>query len=323
MSESRSVVVADRLAAIPAFSMDENALVATMGNSIYPGAKPDSIRLVVNYCRANVLDPFQKPVHIVPMSRKTDRKGQDGKWIYEDIDTIMPGVGLYRIQAARTGEYGGISEPEFGPMVQRKLGAVDIEFPEWCKVTVRRIVGGRLVDFVAVEYWLENYASKSRYDLDPNAMWKKRPRGQLAKCAEAQALRKGFPEVGAAPTAEELEGKWVDSEGDAAPPPAPAAKAQPRAKSEVAQGQVMDVDPTTGEVTPPAATPKDAPADEPVSPPAPAGMLKLIRAKATGIGVDEATLCTKHQLTALDTITIAQGNAILKSIAAGAEAYAA
>jgi hypothetical protein len=29
----------------------------------------------------------------------------------------------------------------------------------------------------------------------PNAMWRKRFHGQLAKCTEAQALRKAFPEI--------------------------------------------------------------------------------------------------------------------------------
>lgn len=45
----------------------------------------------------------------------------------------------------------------------------------------------------------------------PNTMWAKRPRGQIAKCAEAQALRKAFPEaIGSLPTAEEMEGKYIE-----------------------------------------------------------------------------------------------------------------
>jgi hypothetical protein len=45
----------------------------------------------------------------------------------------------------------------------------------------------------------------------PNEMWKKRPRGQLEKCAEAAALRAAFPEeLGNDYAAEEMAGQIVD-----------------------------------------------------------------------------------------------------------------
>jgi phage recombination protein Bet len=172
---------------------------STLKNSLYKGAKDDSIQMVVEYCKACKLDPMQKPVHIVPMWDKNTKSMKD---------TIMPGIGLYRIQAARSNKYAGVSEPEYGDTVNTTLGGVSISYPEWCKVTVRKLVGNNIVEFTAKEYWLENYATARKDSDAPNAMWLKRPFGQLAKCAEAQALRKAFPEIiTQQPTAEEMEGK--------------------------------------------------------------------------------------------------------------------
>jgi phage recombination protein Bet len=213
---------------VPSLLMDEAELMKVLSSSLYPGAKPESIKLVIGYCRAGGFDPMQKPVHIVPMSVKTGKKKPNSDWDeYEMRDVIMPGVGLYRTLAARTEEYAGMSDPEFGPAKtfkfqvaewyedeggRRKKKFVDGEtqYPEWCKVTVRRIVQGQVAEFSAKEYWLENYATAGKDTTAPNAMWKKRPFGQLAKCAEAQALRKGFPEAGAEPTADEMAGKSLD-----------------------------------------------------------------------------------------------------------------
>jgi hypothetical protein len=123
----------------------------------------------------------------------------------------MPGVGLYRIQAARSNQYAGVSEPEFGEDVTCNLGVVDITYPKWCKVTVKKLVNNTIVEFTAKEYWLENYATASKESIAPNTMWKKRPYGQIAKCAEAQALRKAFPEIiSQHVTAEEMEGKDIN-----------------------------------------------------------------------------------------------------------------
>ncbi|WP_232964128.1 phage recombination protein Bet [Pseudomonas putida] len=180
-------------------AMSEDALVEVLSGSLYPGAQRNSVVMVLAYCKAAQLDPMLKPVHIVPIWSKAAGKM---------VDTVMPGVGLYRIQAARTGQYAGISEPEYGPSVTMNLGGVEVTFPEWCRITVRRqMTGGHVAEFTASERWLENYATAKKDTLAPNAMWLKRAYAQLAKCAEAQALRKAFPEVGSAPTADEMEGK--------------------------------------------------------------------------------------------------------------------
>lgn len=185
-------------------TMDESELIGVLQSSLYPGASIPSIKMVLGYCRAAGLDPMQKPAHIVPM---WDSKASAMR------DVVMPGIGLYRTQAARSGQYAGVSDPEFGPDVTEKIGGVEITFPKWCRVVVKRALqSGQIVEFAATEFWKENYAVKGGKEksVAPNAMWQKRPYGQIAKCAEAQALRKAFPEFGAAPTADEMEGKEFD-----------------------------------------------------------------------------------------------------------------
>jgi phage recombination protein Bet len=207
--------------ALPALAMDEQELIDVLRNSLYPGAQDGSIKMIIGYCRASGLDPMQKPAHIVPI---WDSKSREMR------DVVMPGIGLYRTQAARSGNYAGITEPEFGPDVTETLDGVEITYPSWCKVIVKRaMASGAIAEFAAVERWKENYAVKGGKEKStaPNAMWLKRPYGQIAKCAEAQALRKAFPEVGSAPTAEEMEGKEIHAERDITPQPSPSSREEP------------------------------------------------------------------------------------------------
>ena len=179
----------------------EKELISVLQSSLYPSASIPSVQMVLNYCVAAGLDPMQKPVHIVPI---WDSKAGAMR------DVVMPGIGLYRTQAARSGNYAGVSDAEYGPDVTEKLGGLDITYPTWCKVSVKRLLpSGQVAEFSATERWKENYAVRGGKDksIAPNAMWAKRPYGQLAKCAEAQALRKAFPEFGSQPTADEMEGK--------------------------------------------------------------------------------------------------------------------
>lgn len=189
--------MSNEIATIPDDKLNE-----VLRSSFYPGASDMSLELVKNYCKAAELDIMLRPVHIVPCWST-----QQGRM----VDQIMPGIGLYRIIAARTNEYAGIDEPIFGETKTQMIGGVEVTFPEWCKITVKRKINGHIAEFTAKEYWLENYAVKGGKErsIAPNSMWAKRVFGQLAKVAEAQALRKAFPEVGSQPTAEEMEGKSI------------------------------------------------------------------------------------------------------------------
>jgi len=192
-------------------ALTDSETIAVLQSSLYPGAAVESVKMVLGYCRAAGLDPFQKPVHIVPM---WDRASGGMR------DVVMPGVNLYRTQAARSGECAGVTEPEFGPDKTENIGGQNITYPLWCRVTVsRRLPTGEIVNFTAREFWLENYAVKGGKEksIAPNAMWTKRPYGQIAKCAEAQALRKAFPEIASAVTADEMEGKAINAD-DVVPP---------------------------------------------------------------------------------------------------------
>lgn len=202
MSNALATTQANSIATMP-----ESELIGVLQTSLYPGAAINSIKLVLGYCKAAGLDPMQKPVHIVPMWDKNSKSMRD---------VVMPGIGLYRTQAARSGQYAGVTDPEFGPDVTETIGGISITFPAWCKVTVKRLLGNQVVEFAAREFWKENYATAGKDSAAPNAMWKKRPYGQIAKCAEAQALRKAFPEFGSAPTADEMEGREFETDASTA-----------------------------------------------------------------------------------------------------------
>lgn len=226
----------------------------TLVNAIYPSAKTsEGVLLALSYCKSRGLDPFKRPVHIVPMS--TRRAGPDGRDVWQTVETVWPGISELRLTAHRTGVYAGCDPAQFGPVVRHEfdVGEDDgghpnapkggptprrrtlaVEFPQWCQVTVYRLVKGARVAFPGPRvYWLESYATQGKTRV-PNEMWRTRASGQLEKCAEAAALRKAFPE--------ELGGEYTVDEA-------------PR---------MVDVTPTT-----PAPRPDRVEIERPPAPPAP------------------------------------------------------
>lgn len=224
--------------------------------AIFPNATtPDSVVLALSYCQARKLDVFKRVVHIVPIW-SSDRKCL--------VDTVWPGIGELRTTAARTGLYAGRDTAVFGPMRTENLGDQRTEFPEWCQITLYRMVGGVRCPFVGPKvYWLESYATKRRDSDAPNEMWATRPIGQIEKCAEAAALRAAFPEeIGNDYIPEEVEGprrRVVENTADARLNTAKSDLAAMKAEASARQAAVTPPEPAKPAQEPPAPEPAPKP----------------------------------------------------------------
>jgi phage recombination protein Bet len=183
-------------------------------DSIFPSAKTaEGILLAVRYCQARGLDVLKRPVHVVPMWSKA---------LGREVETIWPGINEVQITAARTKEWAGLDPAKFGPDITRVFEGraktesgwqdmqVKVTFPEFAEVTVYRLVNGVRCSFSETVFWEEAYSRAAGGDV-PTAMWIRRPRGQLLKCAKAASLRAAFPEE-ASYTAEEMAGKVIEPE---------------------------------------------------------------------------------------------------------------
>jgi phage recombination protein Bet len=183
--------------------------------AIWPTARSaDSIMLALSYCASRGLDPFKRPVHIVPVYNSVLRR---------EVETVWPGISELLTVASRSKEFAGVDEPREGPEETRTFTGTDregnvvkktVSFPLWCSVTVYRLVNGVRVAFSSPVYWLEAYARQGFRSEVPNDMWTKRPHGQVHKCALAASLRMGFPEdIGGDYSAEEMEGATIAGGG--------------------------------------------------------------------------------------------------------------
>lgn len=174
----------------------------TLANNLFPGAHPQSVLMVWDYCIARKLDPMKKPCHIVPIRV---RVGDD----YQTRDVVMPGIYEYRTTANRTGEYLGHSKPVYGPVIE----CLGVMAPEYCEMTVYRWnkAAHQKCEFPVTVYFRECVATKKDYktkEITVNERWTKAPIQMLTKCTEAAGLREAFPdEFGGEVTAEEMEGQ--------------------------------------------------------------------------------------------------------------------
>lgn len=99
----------------------------------------------------------------------------------KEVWAVQAAIDSFRIRAERTGLYDGQDEPEYeysdkGHII---LARVRVYRKDWSR------------PMVGIARWSE-YVQTTR-DGKPTRFWETMPHNQLAKCAEALALRKAFP----------------------------------------------------------------------------------------------------------------------------------
>lgn len=132
------------------------------------------LEVFFHQCVRTGLDPFARQVYLVG---RWDGRAQAQKY------TIQTGIDGYRLIAERTGVYAGNDES----WVEGPNG-----LPTSSTVTVYKMIGGNRCPFTATAHWSE-YCQTTK-DARPMGLWAKMPHRMLAKCAEALALRKAFPQ---------------------------------------------------------------------------------------------------------------------------------
>ena len=147
-------------------------------DSFANGASDAEFAVLLEVARARRLNPLLRQIHFV---QRWDSEKHRMVWASQvSIDGL-------RALAERTGLYQGQDEPEF---VDNPDGTLKL-----CKVRVYRKDWPRPA--VGVAYWneyVQTTRDKQTGKTRPTAMWARMPHIMLAKCGEALALRKAFPE---------------------------------------------------------------------------------------------------------------------------------
>ena len=181
--------------------------VDLLKRTVAKGTSDDEFALFLWVARKHKLDPLTRQLHCVMRwlnkHHEEEKKSADGGtfkvWVGGFQMTIQMGIDGYRSLAARDhSDFGGCDEPEF-EMSDEKSPAGK---PLPVKCTIRLWKKGLEHPVVGVAYW-DEFAPKDLTDSQA-FMWKKMPRHMLAKCAEALAIRKGYPELSDIYTDEEM-----------------------------------------------------------------------------------------------------------------------